>query len=84
MGEKMLTTPCVKYVQTLLSAIYKEIEFTWDRGAQALTARTGKAEASLTGPEIAFRATRPVEAAELLSRRLDAAIVESFKKEAGR
>ena len=47
-------------------------------------ARTGEAAASLTEQEIAFRATRPAEAAELLSRRLDAAIVASFKKGAER
>lgn len=80
--DNRLTLPSVQYIKALLSSIYKEIEFAWDEGSLSLTARAGKASASLTEQEIAFRATRPVEAAELLSRRLDAAIVASFKKEA--
>lgn len=80
--DNRLTFPSVQYIKALLSAVYREVSFTWDEGSLSLTARTGEAAASLTEQEIAFRATRPAEAAELLSRRLDAAIVASFKKEA--
>lgn len=84
LGVESTRQAVYSYVKSFLSNIYTEVEVTGGPDGITVLIPSIEALSSVTWSEVDLRATRPMEVAEILSRRLDAAIVASFKKEAGR